>query len=855
MLEIMFSWLSIPRTIGIWIDSIAYGLIDNIYNLIDVLASGTLFEENTILTIMNNTYIVISIFALFRIALILVNAMINPDKLNDKENGIGSVLRNLVIMFVLLIFTPMLFREAYYIQKTVVDNHYISKIFNGKVESSDNPGKTMQRIALQALIHPDTDVHTPGGTVPEIANFQGGKYVPGSECGGDCEEAINDYNANILTGDQDLWSTFTKHIGKTEKVDGETVYVYTYTFLVTFAVGVFITYVLASMAIDIAVRSVELAVLQIISPLFIVTFIDPKSAKSGPFHNWLKTVGKTYASLFIKLGVLELMIMFVSLIPKITLFDDKSGLKFWGTLVVLLAILIFAKKAPKWIGEMIGVDGEDSGIGGLGKKIGSAALVGGALTKAGHAAAGAITGGVSAVHNQLRNRRQGRKDAANKLPNRFGLSKNSRQARKDYYDSAGVSGKGYFRKRHQLAKDRRKEARNDSEYGWNKEALKKGVAQFGASMVGGTIAGGKAGLKAENMKGVFSSATNAANQFGQQVGLKGEGIGTRISNAFDSAYTGVKSAYGTAAEINKRIKDAEDAKSFDSFFTSKSGFKTLNSVSNTPVGSGDFNKAFLGAKGNFDIVEAAIGVKCDPKFKDAKISTDKDGIVTVSNGSYSMLIDGQKKTIVDSAGVSHDYDSIRSKGETVLSNEGRANYENMFAEAQRQAISSVIGNNTQMSALMQQKSNAEQSISYNANEAMKIVAGAGLVVNGEITGTTGPVKLADATMDDLKYAMSEAKKKSPGVYDKPAQELDEKAASYSSAKTIISNIDTQIGYYEASNDKLGNMIQSLREKEKDGVKENETKTLDELLVVAEKTKDKMQKAVDAFNQQKSDEKK
>ena len=83
----------------------------------------------------------------------------------------------------------------------------------------------------------------------------------------------------------------------------------------------------------------------------------------------------------------------------------------------------------------------------------------------------------------------------------------------------------------------------------------------------------------------------------------------------------------------------------------------------------------------------------------------------------------------------------------------------------------------------------------------------------------------------------------------------EKAASYSSAKTIISNIDTQIGYYEASNDKLGNMIQSLREKEKDGVKENETKTLDELLVVAEKTKDKMQKAVDAFNQQKSDEKK
>ena len=35
MLEILFSWLSIPRTIGIWIDSIAFSLVDNIYDLIE----------------------------------------------------------------------------------------------------------------------------------------------------------------------------------------------------------------------------------------------------------------------------------------------------------------------------------------------------------------------------------------------------------------------------------------------------------------------------------------------------------------------------------------------------------------------------------------------------------------------------------------------------------------------------------------------------------------------------------------------------------------------------------------------------------------------------------------------------
>ena len=49
-------------------------------------------------------------------------------------------------------------------------------------------------------------------------------------------------------------------------------------------------------------------------------------------------------------------------------------------LLMMIAILIFAKKAPKLIGDMIGVEG---GLGelGIGKKLGGTALVGGALSK------------------------------------------------------------------------------------------------------------------------------------------------------------------------------------------------------------------------------------------------------------------------------------------------------------------------------------------------------------------------------------------------------------------------------------------------------------------------------------------
>lgn len=797
MLEIMFSWLSIPRTIGIWIDSIAYGLIDNIYNLIDVLASGTLFEENTILTIMNNTYIVISIFALFRIALILVNAMINPDKLNDKENGIGSVLRNLVIMFVLLIFTPMLFREAYYIQKTVVDNHYISKIFNGKVESSDNPGKTMQRIALQALIHPDTDVHTPGGTVPEIANFQGGKYVPGSECGGDCEEAINDYNANILTGDQDLWSTFTKHIGKTEKVDGETVYVYTYTFLVTFVVGVFITYVLASMAIDIAVRSVELAVLQIISPLFIVTFIDPKSAKSGPFHNWLKTVGKTYASLFIKLGVLELMLMFISLIPKITLFDDKSGLKFWGTLVVLIAILIFAKKAPKWIGEMIGVDGENSGIGGLGKKLGSAALVGGALTKAGHAAAGAARGAAGLVHKNAQDRRAQRKKIREDNNLTHGIK--GRKTRQSY------SG-GYFNQRKQLHAARKAAYQQGGANLAGKGGFTNAIGKPLAAAFTGALVGGKIGLNASDLKGAFKDAKGAAKSEADFLGLTKK-PGTKVGNWFRNIPETVEGAWGDKNELidrRKKIQDAANAR-----LHSGGRYQAGLGEGNIVEGNGDavklFKKYGAAAPGE-DILAQYCETKgiINPRGKTSQEIDNNyredfrkiaETAVKDSNGNISYNINGKTVSLSD---LTRDL-FVQGTG-------GVENLGKMFNSYQSNSLSNFSHSQEQY---MQQAS-TYQSILNTQNATAQNAQAIAAALAMSLPDALKDVKIDASSMSGVKNAIKDLNDKFGMASEEEQKILNQKLQELSRLTLEYDESEKQLGVVKGSMDQLKGAIEELK---------------------------------------------
>lgn len=376
MIKILFSWLSIPRAIGIWIDSIAFSLVDNLYDLIVAFSTLEFFSEETIKSIMQSTYTVISIFALFRIAIILVNAIINPDKLTDSKNGFLPVLRNFVLMFVLLVLTPRLFTEAYKIQSTIVEGNYIQKLFLRTSAKNENPGDELKKIVISSLVYPDKTFAT--------YDVKEGKYIVNKDCDGNCEKAVNAYNDDVLANKNGMFVTLSKYIGTSKKIDTnndgdkETVYVYNYMFFVTFAAGIFITYVLASMGLDIAIRAVELAVLQIISPLFIVTMIDPKSVQSGPFKKWLQTVGKTYVSLFIKIAILTLMIKLISIVNTASL---PESLGFLGKLVAVLAILIFAKKAPKWIGDMVGVEGDSAGLGGLGKKLGSAALVGGAISK------------------------------------------------------------------------------------------------------------------------------------------------------------------------------------------------------------------------------------------------------------------------------------------------------------------------------------------------------------------------------------------------------------------------------------------------------------------------------------------
>ena len=572
---ILDTW-GLIRTFLFTIDQVAYSLIDNAYDLINAFASASFFKDGTVETVMQNTYIIIGLFALFKIALLLVNALINPDKLFDKESGFAIVIRNVIIMFALLIFVPILFKESMNIQNVITEGSYINSLFGLKVSDDYNPGNTFKRQAIKALVKPNEYF------AKEVTTDSGNKFEKTDACPDNsthCKDAIDDYNEAIF-GSGDMFDLLSEHMKDYVKVDDNKIYVYDYAVFLTFIVGVAITYLLIVFCFDLAERVIKLAILEIVSPLFIVTYIDPKSAKSGPFKNWLKEVGSTYVGLYIRLVALALILILLNLWDKV---DPKviSKLGTLGTIIFILSILIFAKSFPKWLASLIGIKDFDNGIGGLGKRLGSAALVGGMLTKAGHAALGTATGAAKMVGENRRNRNALRKQA--RIDSGTTHGKKGHEFRKNY------SG-GYFAQRKALH-DKRKEAYKNANANLlgkgdnGKNAVGRNLKQIGASIVGGAIVGGQAGIKADNIKGTLNAAKGAASQFGQGLGFQGRTIGGAINYGLENAKESISNAWGNKEKRYDASQEAEKAEKAIRYRAS--GTNYTHGVGEGTIGVGD----------------------------------------------------------------------------------------------------------------------------------------------------------------------------------------------------------------------------------------------------------------------------
>lgn len=193
------------------------------------------------------------------------------------------------------------------------------------------------------------------------------------------QECVNDEKETCEKAQSEMFKTVDGNKKIKDLMDDDALDV---SFIFSILAGAGLIVYLMFLCIEVIVRKLKLFLLQMISPLPIICYINPNDKV---FNQWIKMYLATYVDLFIKLIAISIA---VNLLDTVILdFHNQSNLliKFF----YIVAVLVFAKVVPTMISKIFGLDsmgGSFKDIMGMGK----AALGFGA-----GAAVGAVTGAMT----------------------------------------------------------------------------------------------------------------------------------------------------------------------------------------------------------------------------------------------------------------------------------------------------------------------------------------------------------------------------------------------------------------------------------------------------------------------------
>jgi len=351
------------RSFGGLIASTIYNFIISIYNIFEILARADFLDSSFVNQIYTKAGLILGLFMVFKLSFVLVQSLISPEKLNDKKNGIGSIILRVVISIVLLGITPTIFKEAFRLQNLLIgtnnsDNIVYKLIVGQNISNKNNFGTELAKniffefysdemspiynggITMSSSIQTSTDGTVDTGTYIKANNF---------------DSIVDDVSRNESFSSTPYYLALTDAYGD---------YYIEFDFLGSCIVGVVIAWILLSFCIQIAIRVFKLAFLQLIAPIPVLSYIsDPE----GSFKKWIQQCGATFIDLFIRLMIIYFVIFF----SKDILNQVDSGIGYllnssdstWVKVFLIIGLLMFAKRVPELLKDIFPSSGKfDLGI-------------------------------------------------------------------------------------------------------------------------------------------------------------------------------------------------------------------------------------------------------------------------------------------------------------------------------------------------------------------------------------------------------------------------------------------------------------------------------------------------------------
>lgn len=378
------------------ISILVYELFVLIYNLFFDIAN-TQIIRSTVGAIGKNVYAILGVIMLFKLAFSIITYIINPDQFTNKETGFGAIIKNVFIVIVLIITVPLIFDMALNLQTIILQEDIIGRIITGQAatdtEEKRTAGGKMAFSIVSGFVRPDNSK----GELPDCENFLSGnkddfdKCVTQMKSKAKKSSIIDDHFVKAYD-EQKFTQLLNFSLLNAKLSSGELIF--TFDWITAIAVGLFATYIILLFCLDIAVRSVKFTFLQMIAPIPIISYVDPKSKKSV-FDKWVNVSVKTYFDLFIRIAAIYLAIFLIQCIlaggdgsltkgmVTITGYDETTGqpivenANFFVKIFMIMGTLLFAKQLPKLLEDLTGLKLDGEFQLGMANKLGQVPIVGG----------------------------------------------------------------------------------------------------------------------------------------------------------------------------------------------------------------------------------------------------------------------------------------------------------------------------------------------------------------------------------------------------------------------------------------------------------------------------------------------
>ena len=421
------------RGIFALLDKAVYWLLGIMYEILFNVASADIFSNATIKNVYGRIQLILGVFMIFKLAISIIQGILNPDSFTDKKSGFGNIITRIITALVLLaVLTPinipnakneyevqlnnngLLFGTLYSLQTRILENNTLGRLILGTTDNatSSNDGTTSgsdkqaDRLKESANIFTSTILKgfirinlKEDGEDETKAEDRACEYIDEETLSvytaydADPNQLLSLVNASCETQDQGF---FKNILNKFKRIGSSDSYVFAYIPIISTIVGAIFVYILVGEVITIAIRTIKLAVLRIIAPIPVISYIQP-SKDNGAFGAWTKTLISTYIELFLHLAVIYFVIFLIQdMIVNGIVINVSTGVV--GTIsfiFIMLGLFFFIRMAPKFIMNVLGVKGG-------GSNIGLSALLGGTAMAAGGGglrglAYGALNGAESAT--------------------------------------------------------------------------------------------------------------------------------------------------------------------------------------------------------------------------------------------------------------------------------------------------------------------------------------------------------------------------------------------------------------------------------------------------------------------------